>query len=378
MQYQSVKEIANKFELSERRIQQLCDSGRIEGAQMISGVWVIPADAPKPVIDHTLPPDRKDTFISLTELCSMLSISPATGRNWIKLGKITPQAMVKKTAFFSYEYANNLKDSLKKGKNTALKSRRNKKYVSGSNIYSSYVSDHSVAQKHVQTILDYIEIHNLPVGETEICTLLAECAVQLLLHDTIFSYTGNCLESYLNGMLNINEYSFLIDDLISDKESSLNFIHNYPELFEIAYQYEENEDVLGLLYISTKNISSRKATGSYYTPTRVVQKMCQKLSDYNTLTERRILDPCCGTGNFLLQLPNNVSFDNIFGNDTDEISVKLARINLALKFSIKNKSLLYSHITNEDYLNHSFSGTFDLIIGNPPWGYEYSEKEKMT
>lgn len=70
-------------------------------------------------------------------------------------------------------------------------------------------------------------------------------------------------------------------------------------------------------------------------------------------------------------------FDNIFENDTDELSVKIARINLAIKFSIKNPLELYTHVTNEDYLNHSFSGKFDLIIGNPPWGYEYSEEEKL-
>ena len=49
MQYLSVKDVAAKFELSQRRVQQLCESGRIDGAQMISGVWVIPEHAEKPV-----------------------------------------------------------------------------------------------------------------------------------------------------------------------------------------------------------------------------------------------------------------------------------------------------------------------------------------
>ena len=38
MQYLSVKDISVKFKLSERRVQQLCDAGRIEGVQRISGV----------------------------------------------------------------------------------------------------------------------------------------------------------------------------------------------------------------------------------------------------------------------------------------------------------------------------------------------------
>ena len=237
MQYVSVKDIAVKFELSERRVQQLCDAGRIDGAQMISGVWVIPENAKKPTDDRVTQPVQTANLISLTELCTMLSISVATGRNWIKLGKLTPQDMVKRTPYFSIEYANSVKASLKESNNKALKSRRNKKYVSGTNIYNSYVSEGSMAQKHVQTILDYIEANHVTIGDVEICTLLAECAAQLLLHDTIFAFAGNCLEAYLNGSLNMNGYEFLIDDLISDKEDSLHFIHNFLELFIITFQY---------------------------------------------------------------------------------------------------------------------------------------------
>lgn len=376
MQYLSVKDIATKFEISERRVQQLCDSGRIPGAQMLSGVWLIPDDAKKPVDDRTSQPDQSANLISLTELCSMLSISVATGRNWIKLGKLTPQETVKRTLFFSEEYANSVKSSLKKDDNSSLKRRRNKKYVSGNNIYNSYVSENSSAQKHVQSILDYIESHNLTIGNLEICTIVAECASQLLLRDTIFSNAGNCLEAYLNGSLNMNGYDFLIDDLLYDKEASLSFIHNNPELFRITYQYERNEDILGLLYISTKNLGTRKATGSYYTPTKVVKNLCKKLFDRCDPYGKKILDPCCGTGNFLLQLPAEIPFDDIYGNDTDELSIRITRINLAIKFSIKNQDMLNSHITNEDYLDHHFTGKYDFIIGNPPWGFDFSEDEK--
>lgn len=376
MQYISVKEIAVKFNISERRVQQLCEAGRIAGAQMISGVWIVPEDAEKPIDDRIPQLVDGSKLISLSDVCSMLSISVATGRNWVKLGKLVPSSMVKRTPYFTREYLNSIIDSLKKGENTALKSRRNKKYISGSNIYNSYVSDNSIAQKHVETILDYIETHNIEIGKLEISTLIAECASQLLLKDTIFAFGGTCLESYLNGSLGLNGYDFLVDDLIYDKEASLEFIHKFPDLFSINYQYEGNEDVLGLLYISTKNLGNRKSTGSYYTPTKVVKKLCSNLFARNKVSGKRLLDPCCGTGNFLLQLPDDISFDSIYGNDTDELSVKIARINLAVKHSVKDKKLLYTHITNEDYLHHSFEGRYDFIIGNPPWGYDYSEEEK--
>ena len=70
--------------------------------------------------------DNESQMVSLSELCAMLSISTATGRNWIKLEKIVPQTIVKKAPYFSLEYVNQVKDSLQKGENAALKSRRNK------------------------------------------------------------------------------------------------------------------------------------------------------------------------------------------------------------------------------------------------------------
>ncbi len=48
MEYISVKEAAEKWGLSTRRIQILCTGGRIAGADRIGNMWVIPKDAIKP------------------------------------------------------------------------------------------------------------------------------------------------------------------------------------------------------------------------------------------------------------------------------------------------------------------------------------------
>ena len=47
--YISVNDAATKFNISKRRVQILCKQGRISGANMVSGVWLIPENAPKPV-----------------------------------------------------------------------------------------------------------------------------------------------------------------------------------------------------------------------------------------------------------------------------------------------------------------------------------------
>ena len=45
----SAKEIAEKWGISQRRVAILCAEGRIEGAEMIGNMWVIPKDAKKPI-----------------------------------------------------------------------------------------------------------------------------------------------------------------------------------------------------------------------------------------------------------------------------------------------------------------------------------------
>ena len=48
MDYLSAKEIAEKWNISRRRVQILCEEGRRPGAFKLSDVWVIPKDAEKP------------------------------------------------------------------------------------------------------------------------------------------------------------------------------------------------------------------------------------------------------------------------------------------------------------------------------------------
>lgn len=54
MDYISVQNAAAKWDISERRIQKLCEQGRIDGAIRFSRVWAIPKDAEKPVDGRTL------------------------------------------------------------------------------------------------------------------------------------------------------------------------------------------------------------------------------------------------------------------------------------------------------------------------------------
>ena len=49
MEYLTVKEIAKKWEISERRLQTMCKEGMVEGSKRFGRSWAIPEDAVKPV-----------------------------------------------------------------------------------------------------------------------------------------------------------------------------------------------------------------------------------------------------------------------------------------------------------------------------------------
>ncbi|MVB10219.1 hypothetical protein CAFE_08970 [Caprobacter fermentans] len=58
LDYISVEQASDKWEISKRRIQKLCEENRIDGAVRFGRAWAIPKDAPKPA-DGRLKENRK-------------------------------------------------------------------------------------------------------------------------------------------------------------------------------------------------------------------------------------------------------------------------------------------------------------------------------
>lgn len=48
MDFLSTTQVSEKWGITPRRIQTLCNEGRVEGAVKVGPTWVIPADAEKP------------------------------------------------------------------------------------------------------------------------------------------------------------------------------------------------------------------------------------------------------------------------------------------------------------------------------------------
>ena len=65
MEYMTTREAEEKWNISERRIRQLLQEGRIEGAVKIGSTWNIPKDAIKPTDKRVVRPDNNEFIINL-------------------------------------------------------------------------------------------------------------------------------------------------------------------------------------------------------------------------------------------------------------------------------------------------------------------------
>ena len=67
MEFMTTKEVVKKWNISERRIRQLLQDGRIKGAIKNGNSWNIPVDAIKPVDKRVIKPDSKEFIIDLED-----------------------------------------------------------------------------------------------------------------------------------------------------------------------------------------------------------------------------------------------------------------------------------------------------------------------
>jgi SAM-dependent methyltransferase len=129
-------------------------------------------------------------------------------------------------------------------------------------------------------------------------------------------------------------------------------------------------------------LMERKKRGHYSTPPVLVERIldaCGYIPD-NDLTRVRVLDPACGSGNFLavaakrlltfgthtgLSLEESITLvqRNLWGFDPDPISCFLAEMQLR---TITNASI-HLHIQQADSLALPWEPCVDLFVANPPY-----------
>ncbi|MFX1377676.1 MAG: class I SAM-dependent DNA methyltransferase [Promethearchaeota archaeon] len=141
-------------------------------------------------------------------------------------------------------------------------------------------------------------------------------------------------------------------------------------------------------YLMQKLISPiiRHKSGEYYTPPFLVKTMIRD----SYLFGETVLDPCCGSGNFLVELVKLIlsqretkekkigAFNSIYGFDINPISIYMSKINLLyLLENFRAEVMLNLYVFDSLFqVERKFEKKFDLIIGNPPW-YTYRDIESI-
>ena len=110
----------------------------------------------------------------------------------------------------------------------------------------------------------------------------------------------------------------------------------------------------------TKKLSKevKKSNGIYFTPYQIVKETIKSITGDNVNYFKNILEPSCGSCQFIDILDSELKFETLYGVEKNEKIFK--EIN---KIKFKNNVKLL----NLDFLDFSPDLSFDLIIGNPPY-----------
>jgi tRNA1(Val) A37 N6-methylase TrmN6 len=254
-----------------------------------------------------------------------------------------------------------------------LNGRANKRLSTITFIPSEYIDDSELTHD-IENIIAFIQEKNISID-----------LALFLLSLNILRSKDLIKGENLTDVLKFHKKTFKHDNLTNEiklwyKELDKTDLNNYhQELFSKVLP--EVNDLLGVIYQSLSLEGDKAKKGSYYTPKSIVDDIVN--SHLNKSNEETlILDPCCGTGQFLLSASNKIKNPkNIWGFDIDRLAVRIAKVNLLVKFNnfdfapnifVKN-TLLESH--NNSLFANTETPSFDLIITNPPWGVHFSNDE---
>lgn len=267
------------------------------------------------------------------------SISTATLRNWYKLGYIQSLDNI----------SNSDLESILHSKTT---SRRNKQYN-----LSRFIPRYYVQNQNIPSLISQILVLQNDYGVSN---------YELLIEAILAILKGR----------NIPKEIYMV---LGKRSCNFDFTSTFQGLdFSCCLA----DDFLGCLYMSLLSIGQKDKKGIFYTPHSITAKIIDTLDFSSNI---KILDPGCGSGNFLIQAYQKMKqkhfsteeiLSTLHGFDIDPIAVLLAKINI---YSLDNAiDFSQIHITTTDFLLDSIPKQYDIIIGNPPWGKKYTKSEKIA
>jgi type I restriction-modification system DNA methylase subunit len=306
--------------------------------------------------------------LTLQETAEILGISNATVLNWVKQDFLKPITL-RDSLFFDQNEVLLLRKNIRKGKLQRLQKRANKSNSSRKFLPDEYM-DHPKYLPVFNTIMDYISRKKLRLEECIFCLSLNLLKRENLIESIFF----NDLNDFENKHFPVPSLKKILCDWFKE------LYFDDPASYELLLQIDlpPSRDIVGIFYQSLISEGDKARSGTYYTPKSIADSIA---SDYLSGQQSmpKILDPCCGTGQFLLATADTLLEEEIdihpeyfWGFDIDPIAVKIARINLLTRFEkydfIPNIHVLDVIGTMDSPKKPIPDGGFDLILSNPPWG----------
>lgn len=143
------------------------------------------------------------------------------------------------------------------------------------------------------------------------------------------------------------------------------------EVNKISHKtFGQEKDLIGRVYeyfLKEFAVNATKEEGEFYTPHDVVQLIAALIEPF----DGTLYDPCCGSGGMFIQSAElvkarqgNISAINVFGQEKEAATWRLAKMNLALR----GISHHLGETSDSTFLNDLHKGLyFDYIMANPPF-----------
>lgn len=314
-------------------------------------------------------------LVSIDAAASIIGVSTATIRNWVKAGHLV--AAGARPVGFLEEDVNKLKADIGSGEVLRLRKRANKSRSNAMSIPKEYVS-HQGLIGTVQCIVDTFTTGNLDLETTMFFIALRVLVLRGEVRHTPSAsiYETSSFTSWRHSSLK-REMAFWRSSLPKiEIDAAYGLVYS-------AFSTVEEDDFIGLVYQCLNKEGDKSNRGSYYTPLSIVDEAIAN----QTFTGATFLDPCCGTGNYLMRAAKllNLSPQNLFGYDNDALAVRIARINFCLAFpshngapNIECLNTLTELATGELLCDtNNLLGKIDLVATNPPWG-AYKNASQMA
>lgn len=319
---------------------------------------------------------NQNTIFSLEETATILGISSATVRNWTKLRRLQPIKQLDRLVFYASDIEN-LRFNMIKGNVDKLNKRANKRVAKKIFIPKEYLENSDIeTADQINNIVSFIQENKIQTDSALLIVCLSLLYKEELLSQKNLDQTFN--SNFKNIITGNQQIQIEIKSWLK-KIRNIKLKENYQYLLNT--EIPNHRDILGLIYQSLLMEGKKSQNGSYYTPQNIVDDI---VGDYLKKDEK-ILDPCCGSGQFLLAFSDKtVDPKNLFGIDVDDIAVRIARLNLLIKFkNIDFKPNIFCKNTLLDLENSTLFNkqkirfeNFDLIATNPPWGVHFDKQEK--